>query len=79
LLRGVLEHKISPHTAACEVSYCRRPEPTGRGSENRSKAIAWAMFRLFHPKPLKKAPAQASGAEFSNKEELPNVSAPAKT
>jgi len=64
LLRGVLERRISAYTAACEMSYCRRPESTGRGSENVAKVRAWALHKLFHPRPDKgKAPpAGASGA-----------------
>jgi hypothetical protein len=50
LLRGVLERRISAHAAACEMSYCRRPEPTGRGSENVTKRNDWAMHRLFNPR-----------------------------
>src|SRR6516164_3320183 len=57
LLRGVLELRISAHTAACEMLYCRRPEPTGRGSENMAKARDWRLHRLFNPRPDKgKAP-----------------------
>jgi|SRR6516165_1507148 hypothetical protein len=77
LLQGIYDGLISPYAAGAEMSYLRRREPNGRGSENVSKRIDWAMHRLFNPK--KKGPTQASGAEFSNKEESPNVSAPAKT
>jgi hypothetical protein len=77
LLAGVRSGVISLHAAACEMNYTKPRVPTGRGSENVSKRIAWAMHKLLNPK--KKGPTQASGAEFSNKEESPNVSAPAKT
>jgi hypothetical protein len=64
LLAGVTSQTISAHTAACEMSYCRRPEPTGRGSPNMTKARDWALYRLFNPRPDKgKAPpAGANGA-----------------
>src|SRR5262249_30017972 len=55
LLRGVLEHKISAHTAGAEMSYFRRPEPTGRGSENMARARDWALHRLLNPRPGPKA------------------------
>jgi hypothetical protein len=55
LLAGVLEHKISAHTAGAEMSYFRRPEPTGRGSENMARARDWALHRLLNPRPGPKA------------------------
>ena len=76
LLEGVRNGIISLHAAACEMNYTKPREPTGRGSENVSKQIAWALHKLFNPK--KKGPTQASGPEVSNKEESPNISAPAK-
>jgi hypothetical protein len=51
LLAGIRDGRISEYAAGCEMNYCRRREPNGRGSENRSKANAWAMHRLFHPRP----------------------------
>ena len=77
LLEGVRNGIISLHAASVEMNYTKPREPNGRGSENRSKVIAWAVHRLFNPK--KKGPTQPSGPEFSNKEESPNVSAPTKT
>src|SRR5262249_24462033 len=56
LLRGVLEHKISAHTAGAEMSYFRRPTPTGRGSPNVSKVRNWVLYRLFNPRPVEKRP-----------------------
>jgi hypothetical protein len=57
LLEGIHRGLISAHTAACEMSYVRRREPNGRGSENVSKRIAWRLHRLFFPRPDKgKAP-----------------------
>jgi len=35
------------------MNYCRRPEPTGRGSENMAKARDWALHRLLNPRPPK--------------------------
>jgi hypothetical protein len=65
LLAGVTSQTISAHTAGCEMNYCRRPEPTGRGSPNMTKARDWALYRLFNPRPDKgKAPpAGANGAQ----------------
>src|SRR6516162_10642243 len=63
LLRGILDGQISEYAAGVEYGICKRREPNGRGSENRSKVIAWRMHRLFHPKPQKIAPSAASGTE----------------
>ena len=51
LLQGVQDGRISPFAAACEMNYCRRPEPNGRGSENAAKRRDWALHKLFHPRP----------------------------
>ena len=40
LLQGVRDGLISPYAAACEMNYARRPEPTGRGSENAFRKAA---------------------------------------
>jgi hypothetical protein len=77
LLRGILDGRVSEYAAGVEYGICKRREPNGRGSENASKRIDWAIYKLLNPK--KKGPTQASGPEFSNKEESPNVSAPTKT
>jgi hypothetical protein len=50
LLAGIRDGKISEYAAGCEMNYCRRREPTGRGSENRTRANDWAMYRLLNPK-----------------------------
>jgi hypothetical protein len=71
LLQGIRDGKISMYAAGCEMNYCRRREPTGRGSENVSKRIDWAMHKLLHQK--KKGPALASEPEFSNREEKPSA------
>jgi hypothetical protein len=47
LLAGVRDHRISAYAAGCEMNYCRRREPTGRGSPNASKRIDWAMHKLL--------------------------------
>ena len=61
LLRGVRDGLISAHTAGIEMNYRQRPEPTGRGSPNMSKARDWALHRLFNPRPDKeKAPPGAT-------------------
>jgi len=67
LLRGILDGQISEYAAGVEYGICKRREPNGRGSENRSKVIAWRMHRLFHPKPQKIAPSAASGTEGEEK------------
>ena len=53
LLAGVTSQVISAYAAGCEMNYCRRPEPTGRGSENMAKARDWALHRLLNPRPPK--------------------------
>ena len=60
LLAGIRDGLISEFAAGCEMNYCHRREPNGRGSENRTKANDWAMHRLFNPKPQKIAPGAAS-------------------
>jgi hypothetical protein len=47
---------ISAYAAGCEMNYTRRPEPTGRGSENVSKRLDWAMHRVLNPRPDPKTP-----------------------
>src|SRR5262245_47116440 len=47
LLEGVHTGKISAFAAGVEMSYTRRREPTGRGSENVTKRNDWAMHRNF--------------------------------
>ena len=81
LLRGILDGQISEYAAGVEYGICKRREPNGRGSENRSKVIAWRMHRLFHPKPQKIAPSAASGAEGKEKRMglQPEFSAAAET
>jgi hypothetical protein len=54
LVAGIRAGKISEYAAGVEYGICKRREPNGRGSENRSKANDWAMFRLFHPRPQAK-------------------------
>jgi len=62
LLRGFYDGLISPFAAGCEMSYLRRREPNGRGSENAAKRRDWALHRLFHPRPELKAPEKAPSA-----------------
>lgn len=56
LLEGVHNGLISAYAAGCEMNYTRRPEPTGRGSENVSKRLDWAMHRVLNPRPDPKTP-----------------------
>ena len=56
LLDGVCRNLISPHTAGCEMSYCRRRGVNGRGSENMAKARDWALHKLLNRRPQGKAP-----------------------
>jgi hypothetical protein len=53
---GVHNGLISAYAAGCEMNYTRRPEPTGRGSENVSKRLDWAMHRVLNPRPDPKTP-----------------------
>ena len=55
LLRAVHDGTISAFAAACQMNYCKRPEPNGRGSENAARTRDWRLHRLFHPKPDPKA------------------------
>ena len=55
LLAGIRDGKISAFAAGCEMNYCKRPEPNGRGSENASKRRDWALHRLLNPRPDPKA------------------------
>jgi len=63
LLQGWHDGLITAHTAGIEMNYRQRPEPTGRGSENVAKVRAWALHRLFNPRPDKEKapPAGANG------------------
>jgi hypothetical protein len=64
LLAGIRDGRISAFAAGVEMNYCKRPEPTGRGSENMTKRRDWAMHRLLNPRPApEKTPDVASGAE----------------
>jgi hypothetical protein len=68
LLNGIYAGLISPHTAACEMNYVRRREPTGRGSPNVGKKIDWVLYKLFSPRRKSKhtqenAPDVASSVE----------------
>jgi hypothetical protein len=56
LLAGIRDGRISAFTAACEMSYAKRPEPNGRGNENQARARDWKLYRLFNPRPQGKAP-----------------------
>lgn len=55
LLEGIRNGRISAYAAACEMNYCKRPEPTGRGSENATRKRDWAMHRVLNPRPDPKA------------------------
>jgi hypothetical protein len=50
LLRGILDGRISEYAAGCEMNYCRRREPNGRGSENMARKRDWALHKLLNPK-----------------------------
>jgi hypothetical protein len=62
LLQGIRDGRISEYAAGCEMNYCRRREPTGRGSENMTRRNDWAMHRLFNPRPVPKVPTSAEKA-----------------
>jgi hypothetical protein len=81
LLRGILDGQVTEFAAGVEYGVCRRREPNGRGSENRTKANDWRMFRLFHPKPQKIAPSAASDTRGEEKSMSlrPELSAAAET
>jgi hypothetical protein len=49
LLEGINKGLISPWAAGVEMSYVRRREVNGRGSENMAKARDWALHKLFNP------------------------------
>src|SRR5215472_9836223 len=51
LLAGIREGRISTFAAGVEMNYTKRPEPNGRGSQNRTRANDWRMHRVLHPKP----------------------------
>ena len=51
LLRGILEGRVSEYAAGIEYGVRKRREPTGRGSQNRTRENDWRMHRLFHPRP----------------------------
>jgi hypothetical protein len=51
LLEGVRQGTITIYAAATEMSYTRRREPTGRGSENQARARAWRVHRLLNLRP----------------------------
>jgi hypothetical protein len=53
LLQGVRDGLISGYTAAIEMNYTRRREPTGRGSQNMARARDWRLHRLLNPRPQK--------------------------
>jgi hypothetical protein len=55
LLEGIRAGRISPFAAACEISYAKRPEPNGRGSENMARKRDWALYRVLNPHPDPKA------------------------
>ena len=74
LLQGVYDGLISPYAAGAEMSYVRRREPNGRGSENRTRANDWAMHRLLNPRPApEKAPDVASSVEGKAEENATQV------
>src|SRR5262245_57338313 len=63
LLAAARAGRVSWFACGCEMSYCRRPELSGRGSPNVTKRNDWAMHRVFHPRPQEKAPpGRANGA-----------------
>jgi len=50
LLQGIRDGLISTYAAGCEMNYLKRPEPSGRGSENRAKIRDWALYKLLNPR-----------------------------
>jgi hypothetical protein len=55
LLEGIRSGLISAHTAGVEMSYLKRREVNGRGSENAARARDWALHKLLNPRPNPKA------------------------
>jgi hypothetical protein len=47
LRQGVLAGTISAFAAGCEMNYCKRPEPNGRGSENMARTRDWHLHKLL--------------------------------
>ena len=73
LLEGINKGLISPWAAGVEMSYVRRREVNGRGSENMAKARDWALHKLFNPHRKSKHMQEnaldvASGAEGKQEE-----------
>jgi hypothetical protein len=50
LLEGVRSGVISVYAAGAEMSYCRRREPLGTGSENMAKRRDWTLHKLLNPR-----------------------------
>jgi len=54
LLQAAREGRVSMFACGVEMNYCRRPEPSGRGSSgNVTRKNDWAMHRVFNPRPVK--------------------------
>jgi hypothetical protein len=72
LLNGIYAGLITAHTAACEMSYVRRREVTGRGSPNVGKKIDWALHKLFRKSKhtQENAPGVASSVEGKEEEKI---------
>src|SRR5262245_9828200 len=47
LLQAIRDGRITHYAAAVEMGFCRRPEPSGRGSENVTKRNDWEMHKLM--------------------------------
>jgi hypothetical protein len=47
LVAAIEGRELSTYAAAVEVGYRKRPEPTGRGSENAAKRRMWAIHRAY--------------------------------
>jgi len=47
LVEAIERGELSTYAAAVEVGYRKRPEPTGRGSENERRRREWAIRKAF--------------------------------
>jgi len=55
LLAGIRSGAVSHYSAAVEMSYSKRREPLGTGSENAARTRAWRLHKLLNSRPDPKA------------------------
>jgi hypothetical protein len=66
LVEAIEGGELSTYAAAVEVGYRKRPEPTGRGSDNAAKRRMWAIHKAYQ------AGGRADAAERCNSETVRN-------